>query len=209
MKRNLHMWYAGFAFGIPVISLFTFMSAYSLVDKGSRTHWDSAAATKVINIGGNIYTTVLAAVLYVALIAGVYAGSLMLTNWSQAQTAAKQAWQQGVQRQADLAASNKEANKDLPKQIDAWTSLSRIDLDANNTVTYTYVIMNSSGEAPPGSVAKISERVRSIRSKILTQYCSAKTLVIGGARWSARYVYWLPNSAKLAEFDFSATDCAP
>ena len=70
------------------------------------------------------------------------------------------------------------------------------------------VRLNGYGQPPPLHAQEILDKLTANRNTVLRNYCTSSQFIIGGVRWAARFVYWLPNKVKLAEFDFSARDCA-
>jgi len=69
VKRNFSLFYRGMALGLPLISLFTLISAFEKVKHGKQTSWDMKYNTMVVSEDGCIERTSIVAFLYIALIA--------------------------------------------------------------------------------------------------------------------------------------------
>lgn len=69
IKRNFTLFYRGMALGIPLISLFTLISAFEKVKHGKETSWDMKFNTMVVSEDGCIERTSIVVFLYIVLIA--------------------------------------------------------------------------------------------------------------------------------------------
>ena len=67
VKRNFLLYFKGLALGLPIVSLFTMISAYGKVKDGKETNWDEKFNTVVVSEDGCVERTSIVAFLYVAL----------------------------------------------------------------------------------------------------------------------------------------------
>lgn len=67
IERNFYLWYRGLAIGVPIIALFTFMSAYRGMEEGNTTSWDRDTGSGVYNKSGNAVRTWVVAITFLVL----------------------------------------------------------------------------------------------------------------------------------------------
>lgn len=68
LRRNMLIYFRGYLMGVPLLTLFGYMSAYNSVVSNDTTTWDDATGTYVVSIGSNIVRTVLTALLAIGLL---------------------------------------------------------------------------------------------------------------------------------------------
>lgn len=74
LQRNVALYFRGLGLGIPIISIFTFWNAYRALQRGELCTWDRDLFTRPFQRGGNVYRTILTAVLVLVVRLGMLIG---------------------------------------------------------------------------------------------------------------------------------------
>jgi uncharacterized RDD family membrane protein YckC len=221
MARNLSIWLKGLGLGIPIVTLFTVASAYSVVSKGGRTSWDMDADSWAIrDEGAGIARTTLTAVFYIGLMVllfsvGAYNDRMArqptystypdpdVPNPTQMPDATMEA------ARNEIRAGLQSANRQLPKQIDQITRLDRVSFDGDRTVSRHLSIVKSSGEAISYAEAKpLFAKHGDWQKRLTDEFCKDNDMAafrLSG--FILRYVYSDSDGRELDSFTLPNDGC--
>lgn len=192
VQRNLRVWIKGFAFGIPLVSLFSLMACYTTVKHGGLTSWDEHSSTRVFNKNSNIYRTLLAFGAVLVMAAGIAALNVMSSQAMDGQTSDAEV--------AKLAES-------LPRQVDAVTRWDSIEM-IGGVVTSTYSLVDEHG-APSLTPMQLRQLMSGLARRVaIGNYCHPDT---AGPQtppsYSVHYRYRTFDGQVAAEFTLNPEDC--
>jgi uncharacterized RDD family membrane protein YckC len=205
LVRNLRVYLAGLAIGLPLLNLVALRRNHEKVTKGELTWWDARMNTRTMDLRGSTARTWFGAIAYVALLVGFNAREAMGSMASLYPGS----WPRSVRTvtvEEQLAAMAREINKMLPRKLDDTTRLIELVAGPGKNIKWVHTVALPAGFQPADEVASMRRMRAGIRDEVCGKAALKPYLSKGAV---VTYAYADERGRSIGEIVIEPSDCPP